>query len=99
MQTEEWKENKHVNKRGKTFEKKNSFSVSQAHFLCAHSTFSTFEGLAEAEILTAEILHVVLFESSADHLRCVVLAGQLGMIHMDMGQNVSRQKVRRQNER
>lgn len=57
-------------------------------------TFSTLECLAEAELLTAEILHVVFFQSSADHLRCVVLAGQLGKKRMqDRGQNVTQQKV------
>lgn len=53
------------------------------NFLCAHTTFATFESLAEAEILTAEILHVVFLESSVDHLRCVVLAGQLGRENME----------------
>lgn len=55
------------------------------NLLCAHTTFSTIECLAEAEILAAEMLHVVFFKSSADHLRCVVLAGQLGRKRMGGG--------------
>lgn len=54
-------------------------------FLRAHSTFPAAERLAEAEVVTAEILHVVLFQSSADHLRCVVLAGQLGRTQTEPG--------------
>lgn len=47
------------------------------NLLCA--TFPTVERLAEGEILAAEVPHVVFFKSSADHLGCVVLTGQLGM--------------------
>lgn len=53
------------------------FCWSDQHLLCA--TFPTVERLAEGEIMAAEILHVVFFKSSADHLGCVVLTGQLGM--------------------
>lgn len=41
------------------------------------NTFPVVEHLAEAEILTADGLHVVLFKSPLDHLRRVVLTGQL----------------------
>lgn len=38
--------------------------------------FSIVEHLAEVEIVAADILHVVLFKSPLNHLRCVVLTGQ-----------------------
>lgn len=38
--------------------------------------FSTAEHLVQAEIVAAHIVHVVLFKSSLNHLRCVVLTGQ-----------------------
>lgn len=38
--------------------------------------FSIVEHLAEAEIMTADILHVVFFKSPLNHLRCVVLTCQ-----------------------
>lgn len=40
-------------------------------------TFSIFEHLVEAEVTATEVLHVVLFKSSLNHLRCVLLTGQL----------------------
>lgn len=53
--------------------------VDQAQRSPAGQTFPTVERLAEGEIMAAEILHVVLFKSSADHLGRVVLTGQLGV--------------------
>lgn len=38
--------------------------------------FSAVELLKEAEVVTLDVLHVVFFESSLDHLRRVVLTGQ-----------------------
>lgn len=38
--------------------------------------FSIVEHLAEAEVIRADVLHVVLFKSSLNHLRRVVLTGQ-----------------------
>lgn len=38
--------------------------------------FSIMELLAEAEIMAADLLHVVFFKSPLDHLRRVVLTGQ-----------------------
>lgn len=38
--------------------------------------FSVFEHLVEAKVTATEVLHVVLFKSSLNHLRCVLLTGQ-----------------------
>lgn len=43
------------------------------------NTFPSVEHLAEAEIMTVDILHVVFLKSPLDHLRRVVLTGQLEM--------------------
>lgn len=42
-------------------------------------TFPIVEHLAEVEIMAADILHVVFFKSPLNHLRRVVLTGQLEM--------------------
>lgn len=42
-------------------------------------TFPIVEHLAEAEVMAADVLHVVFFKSPLNHLRRVVLTGQLGM--------------------
>lgn len=40
-------------------------------------TFAMVEHLEEAEVAAPEILHVVFLQSSLDHVRRVVLAGEL----------------------
>ena len=40
-------------------------------------TFSVVEHLVEAVVVAPDFLHVVLFESSLNDRRCVVLTGQL----------------------
>lgn len=42
-------------------------------------TFPIVEHLAEAEVMAADVLYVVFFKSPLNHLRRVVLTGQLGM--------------------
>lgn len=53
-------------------------------------TFSTVEHLAEAEIVAADILHVVFFKSPLNHLRRVVLTGQLEMKQTARCQNTTK---------
>lgn len=48
------------------------------------NTFPFVEHLVEAEIMTADILHVVFVKSPLDHLRRVVLTGQLEMKQMSL---------------
>lgn len=43
----------------------------------ATRTFPVEEHLAEAEVTMADVLHVVFLQGPLDHLRRVVLAGQL----------------------
>ena len=44
-------------------------------------TFSIAEHLVEVEVMAADILHIVFFESPLDHLRRVILTGQLESKH------------------
>lgn len=49
-------------------------------------TFSIVEHLVEAEAIAADVLHVVLFQSPLNHLRRVVLTGQLERKQADRSQ-------------